>query len=119
MPVTALNVKSLIASPSPGGQIREAKTEISGVAWTGPGRVTNVDVSIDGGDWSPAELHGLDFEGSWRLWRYSWNATVGKHVVRARATDSSGASQPETTPWNKSGYLWNGIESTTFEVVKS
>ena len=53
---------------------------------------------------------------AWRQWRFAWKPAPGRHVVRARATDSSGDVQPETTPWNKSGYLWNGIESVAFEV---
>jgi hypothetical protein len=38
-------------------------------------------------------------------------------VVRARATDSSGATQPEASPWNKSGYLWNGIDHVSCEIL--
>jgi DMSO/TMAO reductase YedYZ molybdopterin-dependent catalytic subunit len=113
-PVTWLNVKSLIASPT--GPIEPGPLEIRGVAWTGRGRVARVEVEIDGA-WQPAELHGPDQEGAWRLWRHTWQATPGRHVLRARATDSLGQSQPDETPWNKSGYLWNGIESRTIEVA--
>ena len=119
VPVTSLNVKSLIASPTDGARCVIDKLAIQGVAWTGKGRVARVDVSIDGGEWTPAELHGPDHEGSWRLWKHEWKPTPGKHVVRSRATDSSGDVQPETTPWNKSGYLWNGIDFAAFEVVNS
>ena len=40
----------------------------------------------------------------------------GPIVLRARATDSDGETQPEATPWNRSGYLWNGIDRVTCEV---
>ena len=46
----------------------------------------------------------------------TWNATPGRHVLRSRATDSNGEVQPETTAWNKSGYLWNAIDHVTCEV---
>ena len=35
---------------------------------------------------------------------------------RPCATDSDGQVQPETPPWNKSGYLWNGIDSVECEI---
>jgi DMSO/TMAO reductase YedYZ molybdopterin-dependent catalytic subunit len=117
VPVTTLNVKSLISSPTVGHRLAPKQVKIQGVAWTGPGRVTKLEVSMDGGPWSSAELYGPDHENAWRLWRFDWQPTPGKHEVRARATDSSGDVQPETTPWNKSGYLWNGIESVAFEVL--
>lgn len=117
VPVTSLNVKSLIAGPVEGQRLKAGEAEIRGVAWTGGGRVAKVEVAIDGRPWTPAELHGPDHEGAWRLWRFSWKATPGRHVVRARAADTSGAVQPEKTAWNKSGYLWNGIESSNFEVT--
>lgn len=114
--VTWMNVKSLIAAPALNGELRGGRTTIAGVAWTGQGRVAKVDVAIDDGPWRAAELHGPDHEGAWRMWRLDWDAAPGTHRVRARATDSSGAVQPDATPWNKSGYLWNGIESVSFEV---
>jgi sulfite oxidase len=112
-PVTWLNVKSLIAAPT--GAIRPGRVEIGGVAWTGQGRVARVEVEVDG-QWRPAELYGPDVEGSWRLWRLAWKAEPGRHVVRARATDTRGQTQPEETPWNRSGYLWNGIDRREIEV---
>ncbi|MDB5353220.1 MAG: sulfite oxidase-like oxidoreductase [Planctomycetota bacterium] len=118
VPVTALNVKSLFVSPTEGHRLPPGELKIHGVAWTGAGRVARVDVSVDDGPWSLAELHGPDHEYAWRLWRFDWTPTPGRHVIRARATDSSGAVQPEKTPWNKSGYLWNGIDSVAFEVVR-
>ena len=115
--VTWMNVKSLIAAPVSGSRLRKGPATIAGVAWTGEGRVAKVEVAIDDGAWQPSELHGPDHEGAWRMWKFAWDAPAGKHRVRARATDTSGAIQPGATPWNKSGYLWNGIESVTFEVI--
>jgi DMSO/TMAO reductase YedYZ molybdopterin-dependent catalytic subunit len=118
--VTTLNVKSLIVSPATEAVLRQGRQEVSGVAWTGPGRVTKVDVAIDDGPWRAAELVGPDREFAWRRWRLAWDATApGRYSVRARATDSRGDVQPETTPWNRSGYLWNGIDRVTCEVRAS
>lgn len=116
VPVTAMNVKSLITSPGEGARLDSGRVEVLGVAWTGPGRVTGVEVSVDDGDWRPATLGGPDVEGSWRTWRFAWDAPKGSHTLKARATDSHGETQPELTPWNRSGYLWNAIEAVAVEV---
>lgn len=115
-PLTTLNVKSLFARPSPGATLRAGRIEVRGVAWTGVGHITRVEVSIDGVPWRPADLNGPDVEGSWRTWHFAWDARPGPHELRARATDSRGQAQPEAPPWNKSGYLWNGIERLRCEV---
>jgi hypothetical protein len=87
------------------------------VAWTGEGRITRVDVQIDGQPWTQATLDGPDHPFAWRTWRLPWKAQPGRHAIRARATDSNGQTQPETVPWNKSGYLWNAIDQVEFEVA--
>ena len=113
--VTTLNVKSLIARPTEGAILKAGKVEVRGVAWTGEGVVTKVEVSFGAG-WSPATILGDPKPGSWREWTYSWQAGPGRQTLRARATDSNGEVQPEITPWNRSGYLWNAIDKVTCEV---
>jgi len=122
VPVTSLNVKSLITSPAEGAVLPAGPVEIRGFAWTGEGRVDRVEVSRDGGldgTWRPAALGGDPVARPWS-WR-PWKVTVaadrpGPITVAARAVDEAGASQPETTPWNKSGYLWNAVDRVTFKV---
>jgi DMSO/TMAO reductase YedYZ molybdopterin-dependent catalytic subunit len=110
VPVTWMNVKSLIVSPWTEARLSPGEQDIAGVAWTGKGHVTNVEVSIDGAGWNPARLIDPPAEYEWRRWTFSWKASVGEHLIRARATDSNGHVQPERGAWNKSGYLWNGID---------
>ena len=44
-------------------------------------------------------------------WTYTWDAAdVGRHTLRARATDAAGNVQPEIPPWNRLGYGNNAIE---------
>src|SRR6266700_1838213 len=55
--VTALTVKSVIASPSDGAKLKPGAQVIQGVAWAGEADITRVDISTDGGSsWSPAQL---------------------------------------------------------------
>ncbi len=117
-PVTWMNVKSLITWPERGRVLPAGPVEVRGVAWTGAGHVTKVDVRIDRDDrWRTATLLGDPEPGSWRQWRLSAEPLPrGRHVLEARATDSMGQVQPETPAWNKSGYLWNGFDAVDCEV---
>jgi sulfite oxidase len=118
VPVTTLNVKSLITWPASGSKLSAGRHEVRGVAWTGEGVVTRVEVSTrTDGQWRAATLLGEARPWSWRPWRIEWEASRGTTTVSARATDSLGATQPESTPWNKSGYLWNGIDRVACEVA--
>jgi DMSO/TMAO reductase YedYZ molybdopterin-dependent catalytic subunit len=117
MSVETMNVKSLITAPESGSRLSPGRHEVRGVAWTGLGYVTRVEVSVDRQEWQDATLHGPERAGSWRQWRFAWDASVrGRHLIRVRATDSKGAVQPETTPWNRSGYLWNGFDQVSCEI---
>jgi sulfite oxidase len=118
-PVTALNVKSLIAGPAEGAKLPRGRHEVHGVAWTGEGRVSTVEVATGPNDrWQPATLQDEAGPHSWRLWSWTWDADrAGTFVIRARASDSRGNTQPEITPWNRSGYLWNGIDRVACEIL--
>jgi sulfite oxidase len=117
--MTSMNVKSLITWPAEGRRVNDGRREIRGVAWTGEGHVVKVEVATDKDPtWRLAEFVGELTRHGWRPWRIEWNARrPGPTVIRARATDSHGETQPEVTPWNKSGYLWNAIDSVRVEVT--
>ena len=81
-PVTWMNVKSLITWPRAGGSVPNRPIEIRGIAWTGRGHVTKVEVSIDRrSPWIEATLMGDPEEGTWRQWRLNWvPAGTGRFV---------------------------------------
>jgi hypothetical protein len=119
--VTLLNVKSLIARPLDGAVLKPGRVEVIGVAWTGgEALVSRVEVECSTGPgqgvWREATLEGPARPYAWRTWRFALDASPGPLTVRARATDSTGATQPETSPWNRSGYLWNGYDRVACEV---
>jgi DMSO/TMAO reductase YedYZ molybdopterin-dependent catalytic subunit len=118
-PVEAMIVKSLITSPHDGGTVQGGVT-VQGVAWAGEGRIVSVEVSADEGrTWSRARLTGDEVPYAWRMWEHDWRpARPGPHVLLSRATDDRGHTQPERSPWNPSGFLWNGWDRVTVEVVK-
>ena len=112
-----MNVKSLITAPLDGATLRRGEHEVRGFAWTGDGFVAGVEFSVGReGPWVSARLGGEPRPGSWRPWSTIWVAAPGRQTLRVRATDSNGQTQPGTTPWNKSGYLWNGIDDVTVTV---
>ncbi len=91
-----MGVKSVITSPSPGLSLNgPGWYQISGLAWTGAGKIRRVEVSADGGKtWVTAELdhHVLDkcatrFRAAWQ-----WQGQPG--ILTSRATDETGAVQP-------------------------
>ena len=117
-PVTALNVKSLIVSPSDAATARFGAFNIQGVAWAGEADVVKVEVSTDGGaSWQPAQLGADKAHYAWRLWSFKWKAPKpGEYTIASRATDSQGRTQPEAPVWNPSGYLNNAIDRVTIHV---
>ena len=53
----------------------------------------------------------------WQDWSFDWAADdVGRHTLRARATDAAGHTQPEVPPWNRLGYGNNAVEVIYIDV---
>ena len=117
VPVTDLNIKSVIATPT-SGWIKPGRVRISGTAWSNSSPVTSVDVSVDGGStWRSAKLGKDKGQYAWRLWQLDWLAVQGQHTLMARATNAAGQKQPLEQEWNPSGYLWNAVQRVDVEVT--
>jgi len=119
IPVEPMVVKSLIAAPADGDRVKVGPTMIQGVAWGGEARVVKAEVSMDEGKtWEPARLVGEDQPYAWRQWQFIWKEkTAGTFTILCRATDVRGEVQPATSPWNPSGFLWNGWDRITVTVT--
>ena len=111
-PVTLMHVRARITDPAPRSVIQAGTYRVRGKAWSGTGPVTSVDVSLTGeGEWLAAELQPPHGPHQWQDWSFEWqSATVGRHTLRARATDAAGHTQPAVPPWNRLGYGNNAIE---------
>jgi sulfane dehydrogenase subunit SoxC len=91
-----MEVKSVITSPS-GMQTMQGPGlyQISGVAWSGAGRIRRVEVSADGGkSWARAALDGPVLPKALARFRMPWRWDGGPAVLMSRAVDESGAVQP-------------------------
>jgi DMSO/TMAO reductase YedYZ molybdopterin-dependent catalytic subunit len=111
-PVSLMRVRARITDPEPGSTINHDSHTVRGKAWSGTGPITRVDVSLTGeGDWQPAQLEPAGSDYHWQDWSFTWDSiTVGRHTLRARATDAAGNVQPDVPPWNRLGYGNNAIE---------
>ncbi|MDP8983033.1 MAG: sulfite oxidase, partial [Acidobacteriota bacterium] len=117
IPVTDLNVKSVIAAPV--NWSKPGTVKVHGAAWSNSSPVTKVAVSVDGGKtWKNARLGNDHTQYSWRLWELNWKAAEGKYTLLARATNAAGETQPMEQPWNPSGYLWNTVQRAELVVSK-
>lgn len=63
---------------------------------------------MDGGStWRAARLVGEQIDYGWTQFEIDWQGEVGEHAIMTRATDHAGNTQPELTPFNEKGYLFN------------
>jgi len=124
VPIEAMNLKSLICSPASDSAVPLGQVEIRGVAWTGEGQVDRVEVAVVAARkavvWRPATLLDPPRPGAWRRWKIEWDLDEpGPRLIRSKATDDTGRTQPEFSPWNKGGYAWNAIDELRCEVVRA
>jgi sulfane dehydrogenase subunit SoxC len=88
--------KSVITSPSGGQMILDrGYHEIRGLAWSGRGKVTRVDVSADGGrNWRTATLQAPVLPKSLARFRIDWSWDGGPALLQSRVVDDTGYVQP-------------------------
>jgi len=94
--VFPMEVKSFITHPSPGLALREPGFyEISGLAWSGRGKIKSVEVSADGGaSFAPAVLNEPVLPKALTRFRAAWQWDGGPVTLQSRATDDTGMMQP-------------------------
>jgi DMSO/TMAO reductase YedYZ molybdopterin-dependent catalytic subunit len=111
-PVRLMRVRARITDPAPGTVLPAGPYTVRGKAWSGTGPITQVDISLTGeGDWQAAQLDEPKGPYQWQDWSFVWDTDhVGRHTLRARATDAAGNVQPDVPPWNRLGYGNNAIE---------
>jgi sulfane dehydrogenase subunit SoxC len=91
-----MGVKSVITSPSGGMTMRgPGLYQISGIAWSGAGRIRRVEVSADGGrTYAEAELTEPVLSKALVRFRLPWRWDGGPATLLSRAVDETRAVQP-------------------------
>ena len=118
-PISTGMVKSALALQRP-AQLAAGPQRLRGFAYSPRGPVEGVEWGVDdGGGWAPARLIGASaaLPLAWCRFEFEWNATPGSHVLRTRATDAAGDTQPLEGVYNAKGYLLNVALPHPVEVV--
>ena len=111
-----MDAKSVILRPSGGQTAVPGFVEITGIAWSGRGRIDKVEVSTDAGKtWAAATLDEPRFTKAFTRFRLPWTWDGQPADIASRATDETGYTQPSTEELvavrgTKSGYHHNGIK---------
>jgi sulfane dehydrogenase subunit SoxC len=113
----AMEAKSVITFPS-GGQTLPARGlyELTGIAWSGRGRIERVEVTADGGrTWAEATLQEPRLPIALTRFRLPWRFDGQDAVIASRATDDTGYVQPTRADLvavrgTNSAYHYNGIK---------
>jgi sulfane dehydrogenase subunit SoxC len=112
-----MEAKSVITFPS-GGQTLpgSALYEITGLAWSGSGRIDYVEITTDGGkSWVNAQLQEPRLPIAFTRFRLPWHFEGRESVIASRATDETGYVQPSreeliAVRGRNSGYHFNGMK---------
>ena len=112
-----MEAKSVITFPS-GGQTLSGTGlyELTGLAWSGRGRIERVEITSDGGrSWVDAELQEPRLPIALTRFRLPWRFEGKEALIASRATDESGYVQPTrealiAVRGTNSGYHFNGIK---------
>lgn len=113
-----MGVKSLITSPSHGFALGPRGVyQLSGIAWSGAGKISRVEVSADGGrSWADAALDEHVLPKCLTRFRAAWRWNGAPAVIMSRATDEDGRIQPTRSKVllgraNGAFYHYNGIQA--------
>lgn len=90
-----MDAKSLITAPAYPQVLQRGWNRITGIAWTGRGKITRVEISTDGGEsWQDAELQDPVLPMAHARFQLMWEWRGGAAQLLSRATDETGYVQP-------------------------
>ena len=91
-----MDAKSVITNPSPQAPLKaRGRNVLTGIAWSGRGAITRVDVTLDGGrNWREARIDGPVFERSVTRFYVDFDWQGEELLIQSRCRDSTGYLQP-------------------------
>ncbi|MFD9466096.1 sulfite oxidase [Streptomyces sp. NPDC060027] len=110
-PLTRQTLKSAFEAGAGAAFDAGVRHRLTGRSWSGAGGIRRVEVSTDAGvTWRRADLHDRPRSATWSRWSLDWRPTTpGPTALLARATDTTGRTQPDTTTPNTQGYLFDAV----------
>jgi len=123
-PVTTARVKSIITSPLD-GSTSGRELVVRGWAWSGAAGIARVEVGVNlgqGETWRDAELGTAASRYAWTPFSLPlvlpvFSGAPQTVTLATRATDATGAVQPEQIVWNRLGYGNNAIRRCTVRIA--
>ena len=114
-----MDAKSVITNPSPQAPVLHGPGPmvLTGVAWSGRGKISRVDISIDGGiNWNEARISGPADSKSMHRFYYEFDWNGQQLLLQSRAQDDTGYVQPtkdqlRSVRGTNSIYHNNGIQT--------
>jgi sulfane dehydrogenase subunit SoxC len=95
-----MDARSIITYPSYPDSVEKGWIEIQGIAWTGRGTITAVEVSTDDGrSWQRARLQQPVLPKAHVRFRHLFNWNGRDTVISSRAIDETGYVQPDRKTW--------------------
>jgi sulfane dehydrogenase subunit SoxC len=117
-----MDPKSIITRPAyPARLDRRQWMQVSGIAWSGRGKIARVDLSTDGGrSWAAAELQEPVLAKAHTRFSSMWRWSGGPATLMSRATDETGAVQPTRAEFRRrrgpgTDYHYNYIRAWVVE----
>ena len=112
-----VRLASRIDVPRSGDDLPAGEVRVGGVAWAQHVGIEGVEVSVDGGAWTPAEIASPPTDDTWVQWAGSVHLDPGDHVLRVRATSKAGEVQTgverDVVPDGATG--WHQVDVTASE----
>jgi DMSO/TMAO reductase YedYZ molybdopterin-dependent catalytic subunit len=116
-PLTRQAVRSLITEPRAGETLEPGEVVVRGLAWSGAAPIDRVEVSIDNQPWQVAIVTGDQRSHGWQPWQLPARLErPGRIIMRARAVDLAGRTQPDQPHWNPLGYAANSTHQIQISV---
>lgn len=93
-----MDARSIITSPSHPMTIERGWHPVTGLAWTGRGKIARVEVSTDAGNsWADAALEEPVRSKAFTRFTHMWEWNGRETILFSRATDETGYLQPTRT----------------------
>lgn len=106
--MSAVPLNAAIIDPAPDQVVIAGRVRVRGWAMgEGGSPLTSIEVSPDAGwSWVPATITHAGEPWTWSFWEAEITLEPGRHTLAARASDSTGATQPKSVheTWNVKGY---------------
>jgi sulfane dehydrogenase subunit SoxC len=91
-----MDARSVITSPVYPQKIEPGWLEISGIAWSGRGKIQRVEITTDGGKaWSRAVLQEPVLSKAHTRFRLMWKWDGAPATIMSKAVDETGYAQPD------------------------